>query len=319
MKQTGELGELLGGFAALGDVLRLRMLTLLQREELTVGELAKVLQLPQSTVSRHLKVLSDGGWVSRRAAGTAGFYHMLIEDLGDEARALWEIVRGSADQLPQYERDLARLAQVLSNRSIDTHSFFGRVGGEWDTMRERMFGSLFTWQALLGLLPPRWTIADVGCGTGNASELLAPFVQRIVALDISQSMLDAARKRLSDFDNVDFQLAEIESLPLADDAVDAAVCVLVLHHIDDPVGPMSEMRRIVRPGGPTLIVDMMTHEHETYRHSMGHRHLGFAAEEMREFAQAAGFRDSHWMPLPPDPDAHGPQLFAASLVDGRPA
>ncbi|MCK4873109.1 MAG: metalloregulator ArsR/SmtB family transcription factor [Phycisphaerales bacterium] len=312
MKINRELEELLGRFAALGDMVRLRMLALLGCEELTVGELAKILQLPQSTVSRHLKLLSDGGWIVRRSAGTASFYHMLADDLDPTARQLWDIARRRADHTPQHERDVARLAQILATRQTDTHSFFGRVGGEWDAMRSTMFGSLFTWQALLSLLPPDITVADLGCGTGNAAELLAPHVREVIAVDVSGSMLKAARKQLRGFGNVTFKQADVCDLPLKDDSIDAAVCVLVLHHIENPAEALGEMCRIVRPGGSAIIVDMMAHEHETYRHTMGHRHLGFSHDVFAAMTVKAGFSHLDWQPIPPDPDARGPQLFAAT-------
>ncbi len=313
MRQTRQLDDLLSQFTTLGDVSRLRMLALLEREELSVGELARVLQLPQSTVSRHLKILSDAGWLVRRTEGTAGFYHVAVDELDESARALWKLARQRAAETPQYERDLARLAQVLASRSTDTQSFFGRVGGEWDRMRVKFFGDRFTAEALIGLLPAHWRVADVGCGTGNVAALLAPHVKQVLAIDIAKAMLDAARKRLGGVRNVRFLQADLVDLPLEDGAVDAAVCVLVLHHIDQPQRVLAEMRRIVGSGGAALVVDMCPHEHESYRHTMGHVHLGFAQREMRGMAKQAGFASCRWRELPPDPEAQGPQLFAAML------
>ncbi len=311
MRPNSELDDLLRQFTTLGEVSRLRMLALLEREELSVGELARVLQLPQSTVSRHLKILSEAGWLVRRTEGTAGFYHLVLDELDANARALWRLAKERADKTPQYERDLARLAPVLAQRRTDSQSFFGRVGGEWDRMRAKYFGDHFTWQALIGLIPGDWRVADIGCGTGNAAEILAPHVAEVIAIDIAKSMLSAARKRLKGQGNVSFLLADLRSLPLPDGEIDAAVCVLVLHHIDDPQRVLAEMARILRPGGAALIVDMCPHEHESYRHTMGHIHLGFAKRELLALAKQAGFSSCDWRELPPEPEAHGPQLFAA--------
>jgi ArsR family transcriptional regulator len=313
MPPNRELEALLSQFTTLGDVSRLRMLVLLEREELSVGELARILQLPQSTVSRHLKILSEAGWLARRTEGTAGFYRLVRDDLDDHAAELWTLAKTRAEHAPQYERDMARLAQILAGRSTDTHSFFGRVGGEWDRMRRELFGDRFTWQALLGLLPADWRVADIGCATGNVSAILAPHVREVVAVDIVKTMLDAARKRLKGHKNVRFVKADLVDLPLEDASVDAAVCVLVLHHIDEPQRVVAEMQRIVKPGGPVLVVDMCPHEHESYRHTMGHVHLGFFEREMRAMAKQAGFATCDWRELPPEPEAQGPQLFAAVM------
>ena len=312
MPVQSELNTLLDRFAALGDIIRLRILSLLQMEELSVGELAKVLQVPQSTVSRHLKVLYEGAWVSRRSVGTAAYYHFDPDHVDETAQSLWEMVSPELSNTPQEKRDRARLTQVIAQRETDTHSFFGRVGGDWDKLRNELFGSLFTLQALPALLPPEWTIADIGCGTGNAAEILAPHVKKVIAVDISPAMLKAAHQRLQKYKNVSFVESDLLHTPLETESVDAAICILVLHHIDNPVDVLKEMMRFLKPGGPVLILDMISHEHESYRRTMGHRHLGFTLKQIASFTKSAGFQQFTWHPIPPDPDASGPQLFVAT-------
>lgn len=305
----------------LSDPIRLRMLRILEQEELAVGEVASVLRLAQSTVSRHLKVLSDARWVIGRNAGTATLYRLVPDDLEPAARELWRPVR---EQLagPEYDEDSRRLAGVLAARRMDSQAFFGRIAGEWDHVRARLFGSEFTARALLALLPRHWVIADLGCGTGNASEVLAPHAERIIAIDASEAMLDAARKRLDRATNVEFLAADLARLPLPDASVDAAVCFLVLHHIEEPAAAVRQMHRILRTdraGGVALIVDMVEHDHKEFRHTMGHKHLGFSADAMEGMLRAAGFRQIEVSLLPIDPDAKGPALFAATarLTDER--
>lgn len=305
----------------LSDPIRLRMLRILEQEELAVGEVASVLRLAQSTVSRHLKVLSDARWVIGRNAGTATLYRLVPDDLEPAARELWRPVR---EQLagPEYDEDSRRLAGVLAARRMDSQAFFGRIAGEWDHVRARLFGSEFTARALLALLPRHWVIADLGCGTGNASEVLAPHAERIIAIDASEAMLDAARKRLDRATNVEFLAADLARLPLPDASVDAAVCFLVLHHIEEPAAAVRQMHRILRTdraGGVALIVDMVEHDHKEFRHTMGHKHLGFSADAMEGMLRAAGFRQVEVSLLPIDPDAKGPALFAATarLTDER--
>ena len=294
--------------SGLADPLRLRITRLLERRELTVGELAKVLQTPQSTMSRNLKTLLQAGWLSRRAEGAATLYQLVLDDLPEPARQVWVAVRGQCGSPAQIKQDERRLQAVLAERRLDSRSFFGRIAGEWDDVRGELFGRGFTPVALLGLLDPSWIVADLGCGTGNAAEHLAPFVRRVIAVDQSEPMLEAARKRLAPCDNIDFRAGDLEALPIEDASVDAAVAVLVLHHLAEPAAALAEVRRIIKPGGVALIVDMLAHEHDEYRRTMGHKHLGFDAGAMRSLLGDAGLTDIRTVPLPSSPDARGPGL-----------
>ncbi len=136
--------RLLRSLAALGDAARLRLLRLVEQQELSVGELAKVLQLPQSTVSRHLKLLHDGRWIVRRSEGTASLYRMDAEALSTEGQQLWEVVRRQFGSTPTLDEDHHRLVEVLAERSPDSKAFFGRIVGEWDRLRAELFGEAFT-------------------------------------------------------------------------------------------------------------------------------------------------------------------------------
>jgi SAM-dependent methyltransferase len=301
--------------APLSEPIRLRLLRLLEADELSVGELASIVQVPQSTVSRHLKILSDGGWLVRRSVGTATLYRLVLDDLSPSIRSLWLPIRAQLAHSPDTEEDDRRLQGVLLERRIDSQAFFGRVAGEWDALRARLFGTDFTATAMLGLLPRTWTVADLGCGTGNASELLAGHIQKVIAVDQSEPMLKAARKRLGSAPNITLLQGPLERLPLRDRTVDATVCILVLHHVPEPVAALREMKRILRSensGGVALVVDMLEHDREEFRHSMGHAHLGFSAADIRDSMKQAGFKAVNVTILPSDPEAKGPGLFAAT-------
>ncbi len=310
--------SVLDRLGALTDAVRLRMLRLLEVEELAVGEVARILQMPQSTVSRHLKVLAEGGWLVKRSAGTATLYRLVLDDLPGEERVLWVAVRDQLGPTPELDGDDRRLRDVLLARRTDSMGFFGRVAGEWDAYRHELFGDRFTELALLNLIDARWSVADLGCGTGNVAELLAPVVAQVIAVDQSQPMLDAARRRLegSPFAcRVDLREGSIESLPLDDRSVDAVCCSLVLHHVDDPEAAINEMARVLRSdrgGGVALVIDMVEHARAEYKHTMGHRHLGFGPERVKELMIDAGFDMPRLVYLPGDPNARGPGLFAAS-------
>lgn len=286
---------------------------LLARQELSVGELGRALGLPQSTISRHLKVLLEGRWLVKRTQGTASLFRLDTDSLEDRARALWEVAAGQIEPRRALEEDDHRLAEVLALRRTDSVAFFGRVGGEWDALRDSLFGEAFVHEALLQLLPAAWTIADLGCGTGNVTELLAPVAARVIAVDREPAMLEAARKRLAGFRNVEFRQGDLARLPLTDRRVDAALIFLVLHHVPDPALALAEAARILKSRGTLLIVDMTAHDREEYRHTMGHRHLGFEARQIERWGREAGLREVVVRRLRPDTASRGPGLFAATL------
>lgn len=305
--------EWLAILAQLGDIARVRLLRLVEQAELGVGELATAAQLPQSTVSRHLKALHEHGWIVKRSEGTASFYRLLPQALDPDLRRLWETTRDRVAGGPGFADDDTRLGEVLASRRTDSQAFFGRVGGEWHEMRQELFGAGFGPEAMLGLLDPDWVVADLGCGTGDAAERLAPVVREVIAVDREPAMLQACRKRLGNRDNIRFVEAELLSLPLENASVDAAVIMLVLHHLSDPASVLTEVSRVLRPGGRVLVVDMVSHEREEYRHDMGHQHLGFDESVVRSWATFAGFDRSTWRRLRPSPGGRGPGLFAAGL------
>lgn len=301
--------------AALADGVRLRICRLLERQELSVGEVAKVFQIAQSSASRNLRVLREAGWLRSRSAGPATFYRMVLDDLALGSRKLWLTVR---DEMVAelsgsvIEEDDRRMEGVLAERRSDSLAYFGRVAGEWDAIRGQLFGSRFTSEALLAMLPPEWRVVDVGCGTGNIAELLVPHVAEVVAVDQSEPMLEAARRRLSGWGNVRFEVGGADRLPLQDSSVDAATAGLVLHHMENPVSGLREMARVVRPGGVVLFIEMLPHDRAEYREQMGHVHFGFSADEVSSMCVAAGLRTPRISELPIDPEGRGPGLFVAA-------
>lgn len=305
--------SLLDRLTTLSDMARLRIIRLLQQEELSVGELSRALQLPQSTVSRHLKLLHEGRWITKRAEGTASLYRLDSHLLEEEARELWNVTASQLKPTPTLQEDDVRLAEVLAERRTDSRAFFGRIGGEWDALRQTLFGADFTAQAMLALLDESWTVADLGCGTGNAVELLTPHVKRVIAVDREPAMLEAAKKRVAGAGNVEFRRGDLSSLPLSDGEVDAAVLVLVMHHIPEPSSVIAEIRRCLRNNGVLLIIDMVAHDRETYRHTMGHQHLGFSEKDVKAWCRAGGISFVAYRRLRTDTAGKGPGLFVAKL------
>lgn len=314
-------GSILDHMAALADPIRCRMLLTLERHELTVSELCSVSQLPQSTVSRHLKTLADDGWVSSRRDGTSRYYQMALEDLDEGARRLWPLIREQVSVTAGAEQDERRLAGVLSRRRSKSEEFFSSASGQWDRLREELFGRTFHLQALLCLLDPDLVVGDLGCGTGQLTALVAPHVARVVAVDDSSDMLQAARARLAGAPGVEVRRGNLSALPIDGGKLDAAIIALVLHHVPDPARALLETARVLRPGGRVLVVDMLPHDRAEYQQQMGHVWLGFGERELGRLLTAAGFERMRWQLLPVEAEAKGPALFAATArkrPDGPP-
>jgi ArsR family transcriptional regulator len=304
--------SVLDRLSVLADPTRSRILLLLDRHELTVGELCSALQLPQSTVSRHLKLLADDGWLIARGESTSRFYKMVTNQLDGPTRDLWAVVRAQASLLAGASQDARRAESVLAKRRDKAQIFFLNASDIWDKMRADMIGARTDLLALLDLLDESWVVGDLGCGAGHISEALAPSVGRVIAVDESGPMLAAARERLKNHPNVELRDGTIEALPIDDGALDAAVLFLVAHFITDPTKVMREIRRVLKSNGRLLIVDLMSHDRVEYVVQLGHVWQGFDGEQMKEWLHNAGFVSCRYRPLPDDPDAKGPTLFVAS-------
>jgi ArsR family transcriptional regulator len=298
--------------SALSDVVRVRMLAMLEGRELTVTELCDIVQLPQSTVSRHLKTLSDGEWVTSRRDGTRRLYTLPLDDVDASARRLWEVVRDRVTASTASLHDDRRLKQALSRRRNQSEAFFSSSAGQWDLLREEMFGSRSHLRALAGLLDPGLVVGDLGCGTGVVSEWIAPFAERVIAVDTSSEMLDAARGRLSGLKHVAVRAGSLEKLPVKDGELDVVLAMLVLHHVPEPRRALTEAARALKSGGRILILDMMPHDREEYRQTMGHVWLGFGEKQLSQWLAVSGFHELRYRPLAPEPKTKGPSLFVAT-------
>jgi ArsR family transcriptional regulator len=299
--------------SALGDLARSRVLVLLEQGELTVSELVQIVQLPQSTVSRHLKVLADDGWVTSRASGTSRHYRM-SPSLDREAQELWSLVRLDVVSAGHTEGDAERAIAVMAHRRQKSKAFFASAAARWDSLRDDLFGAGTDALPLIGLLDRRWTVGDLGTGTGQFAAHVAPFVGRVVAVDGSPEMRKAARARLQTFPNAEVRAGELESLPVADGELDVAVLLLVLHYIVDPPRALAEAARTLAPGGRLITVDMRPHTREGYREEVGHVWSGFDERSMSLWHRQAGLTDFQCQPLPARPEATGPLLFVASAT-----
>ena len=276
--------------ASLADQTRLRLLRLLERHELGVVEMCDVLQLPQSTVSRHLKVLGDQKWVRARPVNTTRLYRMILDELEPAARKLWLLAREQTDAWPTAKQDQLRLQRRLSQRKLDSQSFFAGAAGEWDRLRGELYGQRFSTAAMLAApFPGDKVIADLGCGSGNLAAELAGSVKQVIGVDNSAAMLKAAKRRTAGLANVDLRKGELSAVPIESSACDAALLVLALTYVSEPQLVVSEMGRILKPGGRGVIVDLLPHDREDFRRQMGQTSLGFEPAGIERMMNDAGF------------------------------
>jgi ubiquinone/menaquinone biosynthesis C-methylase UbiE len=276
-------------FKTLSDPTRVRVLALLEQEELAVQELMEVLGMAQSRVSRHLAILREAGLLRDRRDGTYVFYR--FDPPGDGAwREAWQLVRRSLDGDPTRARDIAALGQVMAARADRTRSFFDAVGPEWDSLRKVFNDDALRSHALTRLVPAGLQVADIGTGTGILAAELARLGLRVIAVDHSPRMLTAARAALEaeGLAQVELRAGEASALPIEDASLDAAFAHMVLHYLPSPSDAIREMARVVRPGGIVIAVDFVRHDHEWMREELGVAWLGFDPSEVEAWFALAG-------------------------------
>ena len=307
-----EPSRIFARISVLGDPIRCRILLLLEAHELAVAEICTVLQLPQSTVSRHLKTLADDGWLAARRDGTSRRYSAAQGTEDPAAERLWHLLREEISGSSSAMQDRTRLVEILARRRTRSQEFFSTAADDWAELRRDLFGRRFDLEGLLGLLEEDWIVGDLGCGTGQTTRSLAPFVGQVIAVDDSQAMLTAAQVRLSGIANIELRSGRLEDLPIETGTLDAALLVMVLHHLADPSLVLAAAFRALKPAGKLLVVDMLPHEREEYRQQMGHVWLGFEQTQIRLLLEQTGFRRIDTHELRADPEAKGPTLFATT-------
>jgi ArsR family transcriptional regulator len=273
----------LGAFKALADETRLRLMRLLARFELNVGEIVNVMGMGQSRISRHLRILVESGLLTARRDGLWVFYG------ARESEFLAAVSPLIADCGPREDLDRAR--EVLDARTSETRRFFNSIAPDWQTMRREVLGDLDLDALIVARLDAGESMADLGCGPG---ELLAAMASKsagagnLIGVDAAPAMLELARRKAV-LSNASLRMGELTHLPLADSEVRAAVLSLTLHHLSDPLAALWEARRVVAPGGRLVVVDYLKHGLELMRQRFGDRWLGFTREEMSGWLSQTGF------------------------------
>lgn len=287
--------ELQKVFKTLSDPTRIRILRLLENEQLVVQELMEVLGMAQSRVSRHLAILREAGLVLDRRDRTFVSYRMCppTEPWWQDA---WRLVRENLKGDSTSERDDAALARVVAARGETSRGFFDIVGPEWDAIRKVFNDDLARARAINRLVDPSQRVADIGTGTGILAIELARLGVSVVGVDGSSRMLEAARENLAKDGiaakgQVEFRVGDAHALPLEDAEVDAAFAHMVLQYLSEPTAAVREMHRIVRVGGSIMLVDFVRHDLDWMRNELGVQSLGFETDEVRAWLEELGMTD----------------------------
>jgi ubiquinone/menaquinone biosynthesis C-methylase UbiE/DNA-binding transcriptional ArsR family regulator len=287
---------------AAGEGTRLRVLALLAEAELTVSDLTEILRQSQPRISRHLKLLSEAGLVERFREGSWAFFRLVEHGAGAE------VLRALIGQLDAKDvtvaRDRERLAAVRAARAAAAQAYFRRHAVEWDRIRKLHVADAAVEEAIRAAVAERpvSSLLDLGTGTGRMLELFGPDIERGLGLDLSLDMLALARARLdrAGLRHCSVRQGDIYDLALPKDSFDLVIIHQVLHFLDDGARAIREAARVLRPSGRLLVVDFAPHDLEFLRDQHAHRRLGFAAEAVTQWTEAAGLDSvAHWT-LPPE-------------------
>ena len=281
------MSETLHYFKALADETRLRLLNLLCRHELNVNELMHILEMGQSRVSRHLKILSAAGLLHFRRDGLWVFYSAVAEG---KAKAFIDAVRPFTDSESLFKPDEDMAAGMIEERAYKTRQFFNRIAEDWDKLSREVLGDFDLADCVSRHMTACRVSADLGCGTGNVLHAMLEKAETVIGVDGSPRMLELARRRLSDeAERVSLRIGDLSHLPLRDGEADFASLNMVLHHVPEPLAVLDEIRRILSPGGTLLLADFNKHENESMRNEYGDHWLGFEAEHLGGLISRAGF------------------------------
>jgi ArsR family transcriptional regulator len=279
--------KLINYFKALSDVTRLRLFNLVTRHELNVNEIVSAMDMGQSRISRHLKILTESGLLASRRDGLWVFYRAVEDDDSNSARKkLLDAVKSDPDLMD----DLKKLEKVIIERSEEKVKYFDSIADNLPSIKKGILGNLNLSEKIAGNMPVCSVAADLGCGTGDLISYLAEKAEKVIGVDKSPGMLEEARERFAGKNGeIEFRIGSIEHLPMRDNETDCAVINMVLHYLQHPGEVISETSRILKKGGTLIITELEKHAVEEMRAEYGHRWLGFSSDEMNTILKKSGF------------------------------
>jgi ArsR family transcriptional regulator len=275
---------------ALSDPTRLRIVALLEREELSVAELQEITRLGQSRISTHLGLLQDSELVQSRREGKRAFYK-LNENAGATEREFIQLAIRGAKELAENAGDQINLKRVLARRREQAEVYFNQIAGRFD----RVYGPGRSWQAfghlLLRVMPPL-VVADLGAGEGLLSELLARRSKRVIAVDNSERIVEfgKAKAKKNGLKNLEFRQGDLQNPPIEPGSVDLVILSQALHHAEVPAEAIAAAHKILKSGGQIMILDLLKHNFEKAHELYGDRWPGFAESDLHHWLENAGFK-----------------------------
>jgi ubiquinone/menaquinone biosynthesis C-methylase UbiE/DNA-binding transcriptional ArsR family regulator len=274
----------------LSDPTRLRIVALLEKDELSVNELQEITRLGQSRISTHLGLLQDSALVQSRRDGKRTFYK-LNENADATAREFIQLAIRGARELPEHSHDQINLKRVVARRKEQAQVYFNQIAGRFD----RVYGPGRSWQAfghlLLRILPPL-VVADLGAGEGLLSELLARRAKKVIAVDNSEKIVEfgKAKAKKNHLKNLEFRQGDLQSPPIEPNSVDLVILSQALHHAEIPAAAIAAAHKILKPRGQILILDLLKHNFEKAHELYGDRWPGFAESDLHHWLENAGFK-----------------------------
>src|SRR6266540_6933597 len=284
------MSSTLKSLRALADPTRLRIMALLEKEELSVHELQEITRMGQSRISTHLGLLQDAGLLQSRRDGKRTFYKWR-EEADAVAREFIQLAVRGAKETGEQSADQLNLKRILGRRNELAQVYFNHVAGRFD----RVYGPGRSWQAfghlLLRILPPL-VVADLGSGEGLLGELLARRCKKVIAVDNSEKIVafGAAKAKENGLKNLEFRLGDLQEPPIEPQSVDLAILSQALHHAQEPAKSIAACHRILKSGGQIMILDLLQHQFEKARELYGDRWLGFAESDLHRWLEGAGFK-----------------------------
>ena len=280
-------------FKALADESRLRIFTLLLNHELNVNEIVSILEMGQSRISRHLKILTDSSLLNCRRDGLWSFYSV---PANGEMQDFIKSVSGFINSCGWIKTDSRKADSIIKDRTLQTKKLFNSLAPEWENIKRELFGKLDINREITGEVKVCSTAADLGCGIGDLAMMLKEKAEKVIGVDNSPRMIEKARRYVAGSnpgtdnpEGFDFRIGEMEHLPLRDKEADYAVINMVLHHLNSPAEGLDEAFRVLKSNGKLIVADLGKHTDENMRKKFGDRWLGFSQAELEDWFLKAGF------------------------------
>jgi len=292
------MASILKSLRLAADPSRLRLLLLLEQEELSVAELQEILAQGQSRISTHLAQLKQAGLVDDRRTGKNAFYRLTAP------AELMDLLRKADSEVPQAAEDRQALRLALRKRQDQMRRYFDELAGKFG----RQYVPGRSWkgvaEALLKLMPPL-VIADLGAGEGTISQLMAQRAKKVIPIDNSEKMVEfgAELARKHGIGNMEYRLGDLEDVPIRSGTVDLAFLSQALHHARHPHRAVEEARRILKPGGRIAVLDLNRHHFEEAREMYADVWLGFTELELERYLKGGGFKNVETAVVYKEPEA----------------